>query len=129
MIAYLSKRLLHLIPTVIGAVTLVFAMMRLAPGDPIQFLLGQTGESMNPALVQSLREHYGLDKPFAYQYVKYLANAFTGNLGVSIHSNVPVMQTIWSQISPTVELTLSGVFLAVLVGVPLGTLAAVKRNS
>ncbi|MBI4278074.1 MAG: ABC transporter permease [Armatimonadetes bacterium] len=127
--AYLASRLLHLVPTVIGAVSLVFVIIRLAPGDPIQFLVGQLGDAVNPALVRMLRQHYGLDMPIYYQYVKYVGNAITGNLGVSIHSNVPVLKTIASQLRPTVELALSAVLIAVVLGIPLGIVAAVRRNS
>jgi ABC-type dipeptide/oligopeptide/nickel transport system permease component len=128
-VAYIVSRVLQLVPTVVGAVSLVFIILRLAPGDPIQFLLGQTGESINPALVRMLREHYGLDRPFLYQYFRYLRNALTGDLGVSIHSNVPIATTILSQVTPTIQLAAGGMIVAIVLGVPLGVLAAVKRNT
>jgi ABC-type dipeptide/oligopeptide/nickel transport system permease component len=125
---YAAKRLFQVVPTIVGAVTLIFVILRLAPGDPVLVLVGQANETSGQAVAKMLREYYGLDRPLYEQYLRYVGRVFVGDFGTSIHSSAPVLGTILSQLFPTVLLAFAAVAAAVLVGVPLGILAAIHRN-
>ncbi|MGH2405842.1 MAG: ABC transporter permease [bacterium] len=126
--AYLVQRLLATLPTVLGVVTLAFLLIHIAPGDPAELLLGDyTG--VTPQVLADLRMRLGLDRPMPVQYLTYVASVLRGDLGRSFRTNQPVLSEIVVQAPFTVVLAAAGVLLAIVVGVPFGIVAAVRRNS
>ena len=110
----------------LGVSFVVFFMVRAIPGDPAQILLGQTATQ---AQVQEMRAQMGLDKPAVVQYVLFLRDAFTGDLGESITTGRPVTVELMARLPATLELTAFAMIIAVLVGVPVGVISAVKQYS
>ncbi len=123
----LVERLLQLIPVLLGISVIVFAMMTLTPGDPVQIMLGDS--LADQAQRDALRRDMGLDLPVAERFVRFLGNALTGNFGLSFFHRRPVMDVILERLPATIELTLVAMIIAIAVAVPLGVLAAVKRDS
>jgi peptide/nickel transport system permease protein len=126
--ALIIRRLLQLIPVVLLATTLVFVMVRLAPGDPAQQQLGTRG-ARDPARVAALRHKLGLDKPIPVQYVIWLKYAVQGDLGNSVKSNKPVTTLIKPKLVATLELILAALVIAVVLALMFGTLAAVRTGT
>src|SRR5262249_26385708 len=122
MAKYIAGRLLGAIPVLFGIATLVFLMMRMLPGDPAQLMLAGSGASAQQ--IADLRPQLGLDEPLPQQYATFLVNAATGNFGRSVYTKQPVMQMLVDQLPPTMELAFSSTLLGLLVGIPLGVLAA-----
>ena len=127
MFRLLSKRIITILPTLFGVSVLAFALIRLVPGDPVLLLLGERGGS--PKVYEEMRANLGLDKPIIYQYGNFVLNAIRGDLGKSIVSKQPVVEEFFGRFPATLELGLSGMLIAILIGIPLGVIAAVKRNS
>lgn len=127
MVLGILKKFLTLIPTLIGASILAFALIRLVPGDPVTHLLGERGG--DPEMVEQMRARFGLDKSLPEQYFVFVSNAIQGDLGESTVSKRPVSEEFWSRFPATIELALIGLLWSMIVGVPLGILAAVKKNS
>lgn len=115
-----------MIPVVFGVVTIVFLIIHLTPGDPVEIMLGETAA---PALKEELREELGLNKPLLEQYFIFIARLFKGDLGKSIYTRKPVAQSIRERYGATAELALSSMLLAILIAVPLGVIAAYKKNT
>jgi len=126
-IAYLFKRLAEIVPTLIGVTIIAFALIRMIPGDPVLLLIGERGAS--PEVMAEMRATYGLDKPLPVQYGVFVKNAAVGDFGESIVSHRPVREEFAERFPATLELGIFALVLAVLFGLPLGVLAAVKRNS
>lgn len=124
--SYLLRRLLLLLPVLLGISLLVFAMLHLIPGDPAQVMLG---ERATPEAVSALRRELGLDQPLPYQAARYLWKILHLNFGRSIQSNTPVATEIAERFPATVELALAAMILATLGGVFLGIVAAIKRGT
>ncbi len=127
MFQLLGKRIIATLPTLFGVSVLAFALIRLVPGDPVLLLLGERGGS--PKVYQEMRANLGLDKPIVYQYGNFVLNAIQGDLGSSIVSKRPVTEEFFGRFPATLELGLLGMLLAILLGIPLGIIAAVKRNT
>lgn len=125
MIRYIIKRILGILPVLLGISIVVFFAVRLIPGDYATITLGTQYTEEAAAL---LREKYGLDQPLIYQYLLWLKGILTGDFGFSYISNQPVLSLLISRLPVTLELTLLSLFMAVLVGVPMGYWAACKRN-
>jgi len=123
---YILRRLLLTIPVILGVSTLVFLFIHFIPGDPIQVMLG---ESAKPADIEELRKGLGLDKPLHEQYLLFLEGLITGNLGSSIHTGQPILPTILKRIPATLELTISSMFVALLLSIPLGVISAREQYS
>jgi peptide/nickel transport system permease protein len=121
MLRFVVRRLLLLVPILFGVSILVFAWVHKLPGGPAESLLG---ERATPELVAQYREKYGLDDPIPVQYVKYVKELLKGNLGTSSISHRPVTDEIKDRFPATIELALAAMFFAVMVGLPLGFLAA-----
>jgi len=124
---YVLRRLLAAIPVLWGAVTLVFLIIRLVPGDAIQLFLG-TQVEMTAEQMAELRRVFGLDRPVWAQYLDYLARVARGDLGVSLRTARTVRDEIASRLPVTVELALLAVGLAVAVALPAGVVAATSRR-
>ena len=117
---YILKRLLLMIPVILGISLLVFAMMEFSPGDPAQIILGIKAK---PEALESLRAEMGLDQPFWTRYLSFIANALHGDFGTSWRTNLPVLQEIMERLPNTIRLALGAMFLMVLI------LSAVKQYS
>lgn len=111
-----------------GVTVITFTLTNLVPVDPVQSLLGEL-ESANPARVAQMREQLGLDKPLIVQYFTYLGHLLQGNLGVSNQTRMPVLESIGNVFPASIELGLSAIVIAVLVGLALGLLSALKQNT
>jgi ABC-type dipeptide/oligopeptide/nickel transport system permease component len=127
MLAYTLKRLLALIPVLIGVSLLVFASLYLTPGDPLSAILGEAVVSKEQ--MEQLREQYGFDDPLYVQYLRFAGRALQGDLGRSLRYNQPVLQQIRDQLPATIQLALAAMAFAVLLGISLGVLAAIYHNT
>ncbi|MBT8333457.1 MAG: ABC transporter permease [Desulfobacterales bacterium] len=126
MLQYVIRRLLLAIPILVAVVSLVFFVVRLAPGDPAQVMLG---DSASQESLESLRSELGLDRPVLVQYGEFMVSVARGDLGDSIIRKQSI-NTIVAEVMPyTIELTIAGVLMGVLFGIPLGVFSAVFRNS
>lgn len=127
--SYIVRRLLQTIPTLLIISFMIFSLLYLTPGDPIDLILG-TEDGTVPAEQRALIEQeWGLDKPFLVRYVDFVVNACKGNLGKSYATNRPVFESIMERMPATITLTCWSMAIALLVSVPLGILAALKHNS
>lgn len=126
--AAILHRLALLVVVLIGVSLVVFSMMHLTPGDPVELMLSQVGHVTDEE-VEQLRREWGLDLPLHRQYGRFLAGAVQGDLGTSFSRNEPVAHIIATHLPATLELTLCSLFIAVLFAIPVGVLCAVRRNS
>ena len=126
MLHFLLRRLLLTIPVLLGVATLVFSLLHLVPGDPVQTMLG---ESAAPQEVVKLRAQLGLDRPLHVQYWTFLKGVGRGDLGVSLRTNEPVVQAITDRMPATIELAVAAMCLAIVVAIPLGIVAAVGAGT
>ncbi len=124
--SYLIKRLLLTVPVVLGVVTLVFFLIHMIPGDPVEVMMGETAQAVDK---QRLRHELGLDKPLSEQYLTFLANISQGDWGQSLHSKQPVLKAIGNRLLPTLQLALAAVLVALGIALPLGIAAAIKQYS
>lgn len=124
--AYAVKRFLTILPVLIGISLLVFSFIHLIPGDPAVAMLG---ERATPERVAAVRAQLGLDEPLYQQYLIYLRKVLRGDLGISIIRGDPVLADLMHRFPATVELALSAILLALVVGIPIGIVSAVWRNS
>lgn len=122
------ERILATIPIILGVALTVFLFMRLTPGDPIDLMMGNTG-NVSQQEINDLREQFNLDKPIYIQLTDYIGGVIHGDLGNSIKKQKPVSDLIAETLPATVELALSSAFFAILVGIPIGVYSAVKQNS
>jgi ABC-type dipeptide/oligopeptide/nickel transport system permease component len=126
MLRYLVRRLLLTVPVLLGVATLVFSLIHLVPGDPVQAMLG---ESASPQDVAEVRGRLGLDRPLAVQYAAFLRGLAQGNLGTSLRTNQPVTAAIAERMPATFELALAAMLVAITVSIPLGVIAAVRAGT
>jgi len=126
MIAFLIRRFLLTIPVLVGVATLVFSLIHVIPGDPVQTMLG---DSASPQDVADLRDRLGLNRPLPVQYMSFMKGVVTGDLGRSIRTNQTVTAAIGERVPATFELALASMLVAVLVAIPLGIVAAVWEGT
>lgn len=124
---FVARRALALVFLSIGITLVVFLLTQLVPSDPVTANLGEQAAG-NPAVVASFRAHYGLDKPLPERYAIYLGHVVQGDLGESVNTHQAVTKDLGQYIPATAELALLSIVIAVLIGVPMGLLAAVKRD-
>jgi len=122
----LIERLLQLVPVLLGVSLIVFVMMTLTPGDPVEIMIGD--QQITPEQEEALRRDMGLDLPPPQRFLKFLGNAVTGDFGLSFFHRRPVAEVIGERLPATIELTLVSLILALLVSIPLGVIAAVHKN-
>ena len=127
MLRFLLTRVSLLIPTFFGMTLLAFFLIRLVPGDPIETMAGERG--IDAARHAALLVEYGLDKPVLTQYGVYIARVLQGDLGKSLITQVPVLDEFLALFPATIELAVCAIAFALLLGIPAGIIAAVKRNS
>jgi peptide/nickel transport system permease protein len=126
MVNYIIKRLLALIPILIGVAVIVFLIVHLIPGDPAQTMLG---ERASDEALAKLREDMGLNDPLPVQFWRYIKDLLRGDLGRSIMSNNPVSDELSQRFPATLELSFFAIFFAVFVGIPAGIFASINQNS
>ncbi|WP_040976861.1 ABC transporter permease subunit [Necropsobacter massiliensis] len=127
MFQFIFKRIVMVVPTFIGITLLTFALLHLIPGDPIEIRMGERG--LSPEMHQQMKRQLGLDQPLYIQYGNYLKSIAHGDLGQSFKNNEPVMQAFLSLFPATIELSVCAILFAVIIGIPVGMVAAVKRGS
>ncbi len=127
MLRFILTRVSLIIPTFLGITLLAFFLIRLVPGDPIETLAGERG--IDPARHEQLLKEYGLDKPIFVQYGIYLSRVLQGDLGKSMITQEPVLNEFKALFPATVELAFCAILFALIIGLPAGIIAALRRNS
>ncbi|MFU2054985.1 ABC transporter permease subunit [Gallibacterium anatis] len=127
MFRFIFKRVAMVIPTFIGITLLTFALIHLIPGDPIEIRMGERG--LSPEVHQQMMHQLGLDKSLPEQYFDYLKGIAHGDFGTSFKNNVPVLDEFLSLFPATIELAVFAILFAVIIGIPIGILASIKRGS
>ena len=122
----LVGRIAQLVPVLLGVSVIVFVMMALTPGDPVEIML--SGQQATPEQVQAMRHDMGLDRPALERFGVFLSNALTGDFGLSFFHRRPVVEVIAERLPATIELTLAALLLAIAISIPLGVAAAVHKN-
>ena len=125
MLSFLARRLLVAIPTVLLISVLVFLLQKLLPGDPV---LALAGEDRNPETLAFLREKYRLNDPIHVQYLTWIGNALTGDLGISLRTNQPVLELIAQKLPVTLQLAIMSLIFALAIGIPAGILSAYHKG-
>ncbi len=125
---YILRRLVLTIPLLFGITLIAFAISHAVPGDPVTANLGQKAMS-DPKIVAAFEAEWGLDKPIPQQYIIYLGNLVQGDLGRSIKSRRPVMEDLRAFLPATIELATAAIFFGALLGLILGLISALMRNS
>lgn len=123
---YIGKRILMMIPIILGISFIVFAILDLTPGDPARIILG---EGATDETVRLLRQEMGLDDNFFVRYFRYLANAVRGDFGLSYRTRVPVLEELVARIPTSFKLASGSMVIMLIVGIPIGILSAVRRYS
>ena len=126
MLKYIGKRLLWMLPVVLGISFILFTIMDLTPGDPARVILGEYASQED---VDALREEMGLNDNFFVRYGKYIVSAVTGDLGQSYRTGVPVVEEIAARFPVTLKIAVMAMFIAVFIGIPVGIISAVRQYS
>jgi ABC-type dipeptide/oligopeptide/nickel transport system permease component len=125
-LSFLVRRILLTIPVLLGVATLVFSLIHIIPGDPVQSMLG---DGASPESVNELRARLGLDRPLYAQYISFLNAAAHGNLGTSLRTSEPVTTAIVDRLPATFELAAAAILVAIVIAIPLGVIAAVGAGT
>jgi ABC-type dipeptide/oligopeptide/nickel transport system permease component len=126
MLALVAKRIISAVPSLIGVIIVTFLLTRALPGDPAAYF---AGPAASPQAIEEIRRSLGLDKSLPEQFVAYLQDLAAGDLGNSVATGQPVLKEIFSRLPASLELTLMGLLVSVLIAVPLGVLAATRPGS
>ncbi|RHT68623.1 ABC transporter permease [Ruminococcaceae bacterium AM28-23LB] len=126
---YILRRLLQAIPTLLIISLLIFSLLYVTPGDPVDLILGTEDGTVSEEQRAVVEEQWGLDKPFLVRYVNFVVNACKGDLGTSYATNQDVFDSVMTRMPATLKLAAFSMLLALVVSVPLGILAALKHNS
>ncbi|KAF1042038.1 ABC transporter permease subunit [Xylophilus sp.] len=127
MFRFILNKLIYLVPTFIGITIVAFAFVRVLPGDPVLLMAGERGVS--PERHAQLLAQLGFDRPLWEQYINYVWNLLNGDFGQSLVTKKPVLTEFFALFPATVELSICAIIVAILVGIPAGVIAAVKRGS
>lgn len=125
---YMLKRLLQLIPVLLGITFFSFTFMQMASGDVVEIMCENSGVTVSQQVMNARKAELGLDRPFMEQYLSWLVGMMTGDMGTSFVSGQKVFETLIVKLPNTIKLTLSSVILTVIISIPLGILSAVKKN-
>lgn len=125
--SYLTRRLLLALPTILGVLIAVFLLIRLVPGDVVTQLVGLEA-TISPKRVEELRRLFGLDRSLPVQFSEYLSGVLQGDLGKSLRTGLPVGRELLRRFPVTIQLAAMGLLVALVIGVPVGIMAAVKRG-
>jgi peptide/nickel transport system permease protein len=120
------NRLIWFAPTVLGLMVITFTISHLIPADPVAYM---AGENASPEQIAELRHEFGFDLPIHVQLYRYVVGILNGEFGVSLYTQRPIVDDLFSRLPATLELTFVAVFLSAVIGIPLGVIAAVYRNS
>ena len=123
---FIARRLISLIPVMLGVSIVVFALIRMIPGDPVIVMLG---ERARPADIERVREEMGFNRPIYVQYLEWMGRVVRGDLGTSIINRTAVMDELKYRLSATVEMILVGMIIGLIIGISIGILSALRRNS
>ena len=126
LLALVIRRLIWVPPTLAGLVLIVFTVSHIIPADPARVI---AGENAPAAQVEALRQKFGLDQPLPTQFARYVRDVLSGNFGISIYTQRPVIDDLVARLPATFELAIYAMALAVLVGIPLGVVSALERNA
>jgi peptide/nickel transport system permease protein len=124
---YLIKRLLLTIPVLLGVSVIVFTIIHLIPGDPVQLMFAGTGATLEQR--EAMRRSLGLDQPLPVQYFRYVNNALRGDFGQSIYFKQPVLELILDRMPATIELTMTGLLISLIIAFPAGIISSTNRNT
>jgi peptide/nickel transport system permease protein len=124
---YLLRRLVLMIPVLLGVSIIAFTIIHVIPGDPVQVMFAGTGATQEQ--LTAMRSALGLDRPLPVQYFDYLGKALRGDFGQSVHFKQPVIELILERMPATIELALASLIIALSIALPLGILSALKRNT
>jgi peptide/nickel transport system permease protein len=122
----LARRIIGAVPVLFGISFLVFLLMHLAPGDPVELLLG---DNATPDEVARVRRDWGLDQPLLVQYWQFFSRALVGDFGTSLKFGEPVLKLVFERLPATVELAVVSLIVAILISIPIGVYSAIKRDS
>lgn len=123
---FVIRRLMLVVPTILSVITIIFLTLHVLPGDPAIVILGNNATQ---EALHSMRERLGLNKPLWSQYLDYLTGLVRGDLGISLVNKQPIIKQLLSALPYTVSLAIGGVLVGVLLGMPLGIISALKRNT
>src|ERR1041385_6651343 len=126
LLALALHRLVWFVPTLLGLLVVTFVISRVVPADPVALVAGETA---TPAQVEALRHDLGFDRPLPVQFVGYLARLARGDMGVSLFTRRPILDDLAHRLPAPIELTVGGMVVPVLIGIPLGVVSALWRNS
>ena len=126
LLALALHRLVWFVPTLLGLLVVTFVISRVIPADPVALVAGETA---TPAQVEALRHQLGFDRPLPAQFLSYLLSLVRGDLGTSLYTTRPIVDDLAARVPATLELTLVAMIVSVVVGIPLGVLSALWRNS
>jgi peptide/nickel transport system permease protein len=129
LLRYIAQRLLLMIPTLLGVAVLVFLMLRIMGGDPVEVMLRGEGANVSQAVIEMERTRLGLDRPIHVQFGKWLVGMATGDFGVSMWTGNPVSREIASRLQLSLQVAVMATILAVLIAIPLGTLSALHKDT
>jgi peptide/nickel transport system permease protein len=123
---YIARRLISLIPVLLGVSIVVFSLIRLIPGDPVIIMLGEKARVED---IERVREEMGFNRPIPVQYMEWMAKILRGDLGTSIINRTPVMGELKTRLAATIEMVVAGLILGMIIGITIGILSALRRNS
>jgi ABC-type dipeptide/oligopeptide/nickel transport system permease component len=126
MLAYILRRILMLIPVLLGVTVVSFSLLHLVPGDPAEVLGGQEASKED---IERIRREYGLDQPLPVQYVRFVGNALRGDLGISIQTRHPVNELLWQRLGFTLQLSLASILVAAGLGLLAGIVSSTRQYS
>jgi len=126
LLALAARRLAWMPPTLLGLVLIVFTVSHIIPADPARVIAGENAPAEQ---VEALRVKFGLNLPLPQQFFRYITDVVSGNFGISLYTQRPVIDDLTARLPATFELALAAIFLAVLLGVPLGVVSALRRNA
>lgn len=126
MTQYIARRILALIPVLLGVSIIVFALIRMIPGDPVTVMLGERARVED---IERVRAEMGFDRPIYVQYVEWMSHVLRGDLGTSIINKTPVMGELKSRLPATIELVVAAMIFGVAIGVTVGIISAIRQNS
>jgi peptide/nickel transport system permease protein len=126
MLEFILSRLISALLVILGVVTLVFLLIHLVPGDPVQAMLGERAATTD---IEALREQLGLNQPLFVQWYSYIIAILQGDLGQSLYSKQPIADMLWQRIPATLELAIAALLVALVIALPLGSIAALHKDS
>ncbi|OFX16127.1 MAG: peptide ABC transporter [Armatimonadetes bacterium RBG_19FT_COMBO_69_19] len=126
---FIARRLLLAVPVFVGVTVVTFALMQIVPGDPVALLMEEKMATIDPAAARIIRAKWGLDDPVPIQYLKFLRNAVRGDLGISYRTDRDVTTSILERVPATAKLAAAALVLAILIGVSMGIVAALRQNT